>query len=78
MPSSRKQPLKTHWTWDEWLASRGARREATSKVWPGSIRRSHSSSDRRLRKAFAGRRGPEESATGEQPGRTDAQCGDQR
>lgn len=51
-------PLKTDWTWDEWLASRAARRAAADKIGPPVTRRKESSSDRRLRAAFQGERGP--------------------
>ena len=52
------KPLKTDWTWDEWQASRAARRAASARVGPPVTRRRESSSDRRLRAAFNGRRGP--------------------
>jgi len=58
MPAERKPALKTRWTWEEWKAGRAALRAVTDKVHPGSIRRKSSSSDRRLREAFAGERGP--------------------
>lgn len=51
--------LKTTWSWEEWQASRAARRSATQQVGPESVRRRSSSSDRRLRKQFKGKRGPE-------------------
>jgi hypothetical protein len=50
--------MKTHWTWEEWLASREERRAVSNKVCPRSIRRSRSSSDRRLKRAFGGERHP--------------------
>jgi hypothetical protein len=59
--SSVKPPLdlKTNWTWEEWLASRKARRQAADRISPRSVRRRESSSDRRLRAAFKGERGPD-------------------
>lgn len=53
-----KDKLKTAWTWEEWQASRQARRSAAKRVGPSITRRRKSSSDRRLRAAFAGQRGP--------------------
>ncbi len=50
--------LKTAWTWEEWQASRAARRAAADRVAPPVVRRRESSSDRRLRAAFQGERGP--------------------
>jgi len=44
-------------TWDDWLKGRRARRETGNRVAPGIIRRSSSSSDKRLRKLFNGERG---------------------
>jgi hypothetical protein len=55
---SSGKKLKTSWTWEEWLASREARRAAADRVGPPITRRRESSSDRRLRAAFDGRRGP--------------------
>lgn len=49
---------KVAWTWDEWLASREARRTTSRRVGPAVTRRKESSSDRRLRKEFDGERGP--------------------
>jgi len=51
--------LKTTWTWEEWQRSRKARRAATDRITPLSVRRKRSSSDKRLRAAFNGRRGPD-------------------
>ncbi len=51
-------PLKTSWTWDEWLRSRILRKTISEQSGPPEIRRRKSSSDRRLRAAFAGRRAP--------------------
>ena len=50
--------LKTSWSWEEWQAGRAARRRAASRVGPPTVRRKRSSSDRRLRAAFNGERGP--------------------
>lgn len=51
-------PLKTRWTWLEWQESRAARRAVADRVGPPIVRREQSSSDRRLRNAFDGNRGP--------------------
>ena len=51
--------LKTTWEWDEWQASRAARRAVAMSIGPPTVRRAESSSDRHLRKAFNGARGPE-------------------
>jgi len=51
-------PIKTAWTWEEWQQSRAARRAATDRITPASVRRKRSSSDARLRKTYNGRRGP--------------------
>jgi len=56
--SSKPPELKTSWTWEEWLASRAARRAASLRVGPPVTRRKESSSDRRLRAAFDGQRAP--------------------
>ena len=53
-----KNKIKTSWTWEEWQASRQARRSAAKRIGPSIARRGESSSDRRLRPAFAGQRGP--------------------
>lgn len=50
--------LKTDWTWNEWRASRDARRAVAQRVAPAISRRAASSSDSRLKTAFNGRRGP--------------------
>ena len=55
---SKKSELKTSWGWEEWLGSRAARRAVANRVGPPVVRRESSSSDRRLRKAFGGQRGP--------------------
>jgi len=44
-------------SWEAWLKGRRARRETGNKVAPEIIRRSSSSSDKRLRKLFNGQRG---------------------
>jgi hypothetical protein len=43
--------------WEDWLAGRRARREAGNRVAPEVIRRSSSSSDRRLRALYNSQRG---------------------
>jgi hypothetical protein len=43
--------------WDDWLQGRRARRATGNRVAREIIRRPSSSSDRRLRKLFAGERG---------------------
>jgi hypothetical protein len=51
-------------TWEEWKAGREARRETLRRLGLDSpSRRSSSSSDKHLRKAFGGRRVPDFSAT---------------
>jgi len=50
--------MKTRWTWAEWQAGRAARRARSEAVAPGPCGRAESSSDRRLRAAYDGRRGP--------------------
>lgn len=54
MPSE----IKVHWTWQEWQAERVARKAITSKVGPAVCRRKEGSSDKRLRRAFDGKRAP--------------------
>lgn len=44
-------------TWEDWLAGRRARREVGNRVAPEVLRRTASSSDRRLRRLFDGERG---------------------
>ena len=44
-------------SWEDWLKGRRARREAGNKVAPEIIRRSSSSSDKRLRQLYNGERG---------------------
>lgn len=50
--------MKTKWTWEEWLAERSERKALSDRITPDPIRRTQSSSDRRLKKAFHGKRGP--------------------
>jgi len=60
MNSSSKAPsipIARLITWEDWLRGRRARRETSKQVAPGVVRRPRSSSDRRLRKLFKGRRG---------------------
>lgn len=54
----REPPLKVSWTWEEWQASRAARRAVAQRVGAKVTRRGESSSDRRLRRTFGGQRGP--------------------
>jgi hypothetical protein len=44
-------------SWEDWLKGRRWRRELGNRVAPEVIQRQRSSSDRRLRKLFKGRRG---------------------
>ena len=44
-------------SWADWLKGRRVRRETGNRVAPEIIRRSSSSSDRRLRNLFKGERG---------------------
>jgi hypothetical protein len=44
-------------SWEDWLKGRRARRETGKRVAADIIRRSSSSSDKRLRKLFKGERG---------------------
>jgi hypothetical protein len=55
---SSTSTLKTDWTWEEWQASRAKRHAVANRIGPPVVRRSASSSDFRLRKAFGGERGP--------------------
>lgn len=50
-------PMNEPISWEDWLRGRRARRETGLRVGPEIIRRSSSSSDRRLRKLFKGERG---------------------
>ena len=51
-------PLKTSWTWDEWQKSRAQRRSISQQIGPPIVRRLKSSSDKRLRAVFSGKRAP--------------------
>ena len=51
--------LKTDWKWEEWQQSRAARRNVAERIGPTITRRRESSSDKRLRSAFKGQRGPD-------------------
>ena len=50
-------PMNEPMAWEAWLKGRRARRKTGSRVAPEIIRRSRSSSDRRLRRLFNGERG---------------------
>lgn len=50
-------PIEGSISWADWLKGRRARRESSKLVAPGIIRRTRSSSDRRLKKLFNGERG---------------------
>lgn len=54
-------PIKPQkqYTWEQWQAGREKRRRLGEMVAPAVIRRTESSSDRRLREAFDGERGPD-------------------
>jgi hypothetical protein len=56
-PKAPSIPLDRPISWEDWLRGRRARRETSKSVAPGIVRRSLSSSDRRLRKLFNGQRG---------------------
>jgi hypothetical protein len=53
-------PIKPQkrYTWEQWQAGREKRRRLGELVAPKVIRRAESSSDKRLREAFNGERGP--------------------
>ena len=59
MPNT-KIPIKPEkrYTWEQWLAGRENRRRLGNLVARPIIRRESSSSDKRLRAAFDGERGP--------------------
>jgi len=59
MPQT-KLPISSdrRYTWEQWLAGREKRRRLGNLVAPPIIRRESSSSDKRLRAAFDGGRGP--------------------
>jgi hypothetical protein len=50
-------PIDRPISWQDWLKGRAARRATGNRVAPAVIRRQKSSSDRRLKKLFAGKRG---------------------
>ncbi len=50
-------PMTEAMTWEDWLKGRRARRETGSRVAPEIIRRSSSSSDRRLHRLYGSERG---------------------
>lgn len=50
-------PIAEPISWEDWLRGRRARRKTSKQVAPRVVRRPRSSSDRRLRKLFQGRRG---------------------
>jgi hypothetical protein len=50
-------PIGKVMSWADWLKGRRRRRELGNRVAPEVIQRPRSSSDRRLRKLFKGRRG---------------------
>ncbi|MEI8140225.1 MAG: hypothetical protein WCI03_10200 [bacterium] len=50
--------FKVSWTWEEWQQSRALRKAISRQIGPPETRRQKSSSDRRLRAAFSGRRAP--------------------
>lgn len=55
---SSAEPIKTHWTWEEWKAGRQVRRERSLRIGQPVCRRAESSSDPKLRAAFDGERVP--------------------
>lgn len=50
-------PIEGAISWEDWLKGRRYRRELSQRVAPGISRRTSSSSDRRLKKLFNGKRG---------------------
>jgi hypothetical protein len=56
-PKAPSIPINGVLSWEDWLKGRRWRRELGERVAPRVIRRRRSSSDRRLRKLFKGRRG---------------------
>lgn len=59
MEAARKPAEPIRLTWDEWKATRAAKREALRRLGlDTSSRRRESTSDRRLRAAFGGERAP--------------------
>jgi hypothetical protein len=55
---TRSVKVKQTVTWEDWVTGREARRILSRRLAGGSTRRESSSSDRRLRKLFNGKRGP--------------------
>ena len=58
-------PIEGSISYEDWLKGRRYRRELSKLVAPGVIRRKSSSSDRRLKKLFNGKRGLPFTPTGE-------------
>ena len=59
MDAARKTPAPIRLTWEEWKAARAAKRETLRRLGlDAPSRRSESTSDRRLRRAFDGERAP--------------------
>ena len=62
LPPCQTRPLPIQpdrcYTWEQWQAGRAERRRLGNLVAPSVIRRPESSSDKRLRAAFGGERGP--------------------
>ena len=56
-PKAPSIPIDEVMSWADWLKGRSWRRELGNRVAPEVIQRKRSSSDRRLRKLFKGRRG---------------------
>ena len=56
-PQAPSIPIDRPISWEDWLRGRRARRETSKQVAPGLLRRPGSSSDRRLRRLFKGKRG---------------------
>jgi len=56
---SSESQIKYCWTWEEWRKSRADRRAVALRFGPSITRRKSSSSDKRLKSTFQGRRGPE-------------------
>ena len=50
-------PIDRPISWEDWQRGRRRQREAGKQAAPGIVRRKTTSSDRRLRKLFKGRRG---------------------
>ena len=50
-------PINEVMSWEDWLKGRRWRRELRNRVAPEVIQRERSSSDRRLRRLFKGKRG---------------------